>query len=121
MTYTRTSSDRFVVRDVDGANVPVDAITFDGENYRAWLAAGGIPGPYVPPPPPPVSLSPLAIINAFEAWGIASQVLASTDELTKAKFFASQQVSETEPLLIGALRAVGKTVGDLKAAIASKP
>jgi hypothetical protein len=47
MTYTLTSSTS-IIRDADGASIPVDQNNVDYQIYLAWLAAGNTPTPYTP-------------------------------------------------------------------------
>ena len=42
-----------VIRTEDGAWIPNDPANRDRAEYDKWLAAGGVPDPYVEPPPPP--------------------------------------------------------------------
>jgi hypothetical protein len=42
-----------VIRTIDGACIPADPANRDWQEYQEWLAAGGVPDPYVPPPDPP--------------------------------------------------------------------
>jgi hypothetical protein len=42
-----------VLRTTDGASIPADPANRDWIEYQDWLAAGGVPDPYVPPPEPP--------------------------------------------------------------------
>lgn len=42
-----------VRRTSDGASIPEAPGNLDWDEYQAWLAAGGVPDPYVAPPPPP--------------------------------------------------------------------
>src|SRR4051794_15956252 len=44
-----------VTRTADGASIPNDPKNRDRADYEAWLAAGGVPDPYVAPAPPPPS------------------------------------------------------------------
>lgn len=48
--YQLTSTDA-VIRTEDGAYIPSDPANRDRAEYDKWLAAGGVPDPYVPPPP----------------------------------------------------------------------
>lgn len=52
--YRLTDTDS-VVRTADSAFIPNDPANRDWAEYEVWLAAGGVPDPYVPPPytPPP--------------------------------------------------------------------
>jgi hypothetical protein len=54
--YQLTETDEIVIRTSDGASVPNDPGNRDRVAYDEWLAAGGVPDPYVEPepaPPPP--------------------------------------------------------------------
>jgi hypothetical protein len=50
--YQLTATDATVVRTADQAYIPNDPANRDWQEYQAWLAAGGVPDPYVPPPEP---------------------------------------------------------------------
>jgi hypothetical protein len=47
--YRLTASDDRVVRTADNALIPNDPNNADWQTYQLWLAAGGVPDPYVPP------------------------------------------------------------------------
>jgi hypothetical protein len=47
--YQLTATD-VVIRTADGASIPNDPTNRDRIEYQDWLAAGGVPDPYVPPP-----------------------------------------------------------------------
>jgi hypothetical protein len=51
--YQLTATDQAVIRTADGAFIPNDPANRDWLEYQDWLAAGGVPDPYVPPPDPP--------------------------------------------------------------------
>lgn len=50
--YRLTELDGIVLLD-DIAYIPNDPANADRQAYEAWLAAGNVPDPYVPPAPPP--------------------------------------------------------------------
>jgi hypothetical protein len=41
--YRATKIGNIVIRNADGANVPMDLQNLDYQAYRAWVAAGGVP------------------------------------------------------------------------------
>ena len=45
--YKLTATDKVVIRTVDGANIPNNPANIDWAEYQKWLAAGGVPDPYV--------------------------------------------------------------------------
>ncbi|UQD96090.1 hypothetical protein [Bradyrhizobium japonicum] len=50
--YHLTATDEIVIRTADQASIPNDPLNRDWVEYQKWLAAGGVPDPYVPPPEP---------------------------------------------------------------------
>jgi hypothetical protein len=48
--YQLTATDD-IIRTADGAVIPPDPANRDRAEYDKWLAAGGVPDPYVAPPP----------------------------------------------------------------------
>jgi len=57
MTYTQVwdhmtndVSQTIIVRDEDGAFIPMDPDNIDCQDYLAWLDQGNQPTPYTPPP-----------------------------------------------------------------------
>jgi hypothetical protein len=47
--YQLTATDA-VIRTADNATIPADPANRDWQEYQNWLAAGGVPDPYVKPP-----------------------------------------------------------------------
>ena len=59
--YQLTATD-IVIRTEDGASIPNDPANRDRAEYDKWLAAGGVPDPYVPPEAPPPDPPPEATL-----------------------------------------------------------
>ena len=55
--YQLTATD-IIIRTADGACIPTDPANRDYAEYLAWLEAGGVPDPYVPPEPVPPAPTP---------------------------------------------------------------
>lgn len=67
-----------ITRTSDGATIPADPGNTDWQTYQAWLAAGNVPAPYVPPAPAvPRSLTPRQIRLALSQMGYREQVEAT--------------------------------------------
>lgn len=49
--YKATQNANIFVRVADGAAVSLDGAAGASQDLQAWLAAGNVPDPYVPPPP----------------------------------------------------------------------
>ncbi len=49
--YQLTESGETVIRTADRATIPSDPANRDWRDYQDWLAAGGVPDPFVLPPP----------------------------------------------------------------------
>lgn len=49
MAQYRMTANAIVIRTSDGACIPSDPANGDRVAYNAWLAAGGVPDPYVKP------------------------------------------------------------------------
>ena len=54
--YQLGVSTTIVIRTADGASIPADSGNCDFQAYQAWLAAGGVPDPYVAPAAAPQSI-----------------------------------------------------------------
>jgi hypothetical protein len=56
--YRLTATNQSVIRTADNAAIPNDLANTDWVEYQNWLAAGGVPDPYVPPEPEPTPPPP---------------------------------------------------------------
>lgn len=82
--YQLAATDNCVVRTRDSACIPADPANRDYADYLAWLEAGGVPDPYMPPEPaPPVPTSEQTILYDHENRIRAQEGLAP---LTLAEF-----------------------------------
>lgn len=74
--YRLTDTD-VVVRNADNAWIPNDPANRDRQDYQSWLAAGGVPDPYVPPPPPvPEIISDRQFFQQLAVQGVITQAEA---------------------------------------------
>jgi hypothetical protein len=87
--YQLTATD-IVIRSSDSAYIPDDQGNRDRVEYNAWLAAGGVPDPYIAPPPPvPESISDRQFFQQLAIEGI----------ITEADALASNAAVIPPPLL----------------------
>jgi hypothetical protein len=94
MSEYQLTATESVIRTADGAYIPNDPANRDWQEYQTWLAAGGVPDPYVPPPdPPPPPPDPNARITAGVAAAI--DVTQATREIPADDFAALQARVQT--------------------------
>lgn len=101
--YQLTATD-IIIRTRDGANIPNDPANRDCAEYNSWLAAGGVPDPYVTPAPAvPQSVSPRQARLALLAAGLLDQVEAAVNAAggaTKVSWDYATQINRTDPLIM---------------------
>lgn len=99
--YQLTSTD--VVIRVDGAAIPSGADNRDRAEYEAWVAAGGVPDPYVPPPPPPQSILPAELMAQFTV-DDATRIQAAVNGNAQFWLLWSAMQAQSDPMLVGNAR-----------------
>jgi hypothetical protein len=113
------SDTEIVIRKADGANIPDDPANGDRIEYSAWLAAGGVPDPYVPPRPPvPESCSKLGLKLALDELGLWQQVKAAiaADADAQEDWDLCTEVRRSYPVvqrMIGAVQFTSEQVDNL--------
>ena len=71
--YVLTANDA-VIRRRDGARIPDDQSNRDWVAFQDWLAAGGVPDPYVPPPEPvPAEISDRQFFQQLAVAGLITE------------------------------------------------
>ena len=101
-----------VIRVSDGAVIPADPLNSDWREYQDWLAAGGVPDPYVPPPlPVPTSASKLGLKRALAEIGLWDQVKAAiaADPDIQEEWDLAIEIRRTDPLVQMMIDAIGLT------------
>jgi hypothetical protein len=94
MSEYQLTATESVIRTADGACIPNDPANRDWQEYQDWLAAGGVPDPYVPPPYVPPPPDPNARLDD----GVDSAV-AAYDANTPAQAAGEVGMSTEERLL----------------------
>ena len=62
-----------VLRVSDQSNIPLAPLNRDYKEYLAWVAAGGVPDPYVPPPPSIQKISDRQFFQQCAVMGVITQ------------------------------------------------
>jgi hypothetical protein len=96
--YALTETD-IVIRSRDGANVPNDPENRDRADYDKWLAAGGVPDPYVAPPAPPPSILSQHLIAQFTA-ADAGAIQSAISGNTQFWLLWSAMQAQKDPMIV---------------------
>lgn len=127
--YALTETD-IVIRTIDGARIPNDLDNRDRVVFDAWVAAGGVPDPYVAPVVPQTVLSQdlmaqftaddagliqTAIAGNTQFWLLWSAMQAQRDPMlvTNARFLAGWSALVTvlgQPRMDAIATALGVTI-----------
>jgi len=81
--YTLTGTD-VVIRNADNASIPNDRGNKDRVEYEAWLAAGGVPNPYVENP---------AVVTARQRQATLNADATRADLLTRLRTATPAQIN----------------------------
>jgi hypothetical protein len=98
--YSLTSTST-VLRNSDQASIPADPANRDWREYLDWLAAGGVPDPYVAPAQVvPASASKLGIKRALAEIGLWDQAKAAiaADPGAQEDWDLAIEIRHTDPL-----------------------
>lgn len=103
MTDYRLTDTDDIIRTVDNAVIPNDPRNRDRRLYEEWLAAGGVPEPYVAPPEPvPAVVSAaqgrLALLDAG-LLGTVKTAVDQADEATQIWFEYATEWRRDHPIL----------------------
>ncbi len=107
-----------VIRVSDGAVIPADPLNSDWRDYQDWLAAGGVPDPYVPPSlPVPTSASKLGLKRALAEIGLWDQVKAAiaADPDIQEEWDLAIEIRRTDPLVERLVAALGLAPAEVDA------
>lgn len=102
ITYTLTSGN--AISRSDGAFIPNDINNRDYAEYQTWLAAGGVPNPYIAPPMAPLTATPFQFRAGLTVAGIRDKVEAavanSNNQTIKDAYEYAAYFSEVDPFII---------------------
>lgn len=104
MADYRLSVGGFVIRTADNANIPEDPLNVDRIEYEVWLAAGGVPDPYVAPPAPAPSFLARQFFALLTADDYSAITAATAANAALGLLWASLQAQGEAPILTTSAR-----------------
>ena len=102
MADYRLTSTSHVIRNSDGADIPDELENRDFKAYQAWLAAGGVADPYVPPTVPQSVLSQDLMAQLTVADFTAIKIAVAAND-TFGLLWASLQ-AQRDPMIVSNTR-----------------
>jgi len=99
MSDYRLTNGSVVIRNSDNASIPNDPLNAAFQVYQAWLAAGGVPDPYVPPAPLPQSVLSQDLMAQFSVADYTAIVSAVSANPALGLLWASLQ-AQHDPMIV---------------------
>jgi hypothetical protein len=99
MTDYQLTAATVIIRTSDGASIPVDPDNRDYAEYQVWLAAGGVPDPYVTPPAPPAQILSQDLMAQFTAADAALIQAAVSGNVQFWLLWSSMQ-AQKDPMIV---------------------
>lgn len=109
--YVLTSTSA-VLRKSDQAFIPDDPANSDWREYLDWLAAGGVPDPYIASPPPKLVASARQVRLALNQIGLRQAIedyVASQGDDVKDSWEYSTEFDVDHPFIVAGKAALGIT------------
>jgi hypothetical protein len=99
MSDYRLTNGSVVIRNSDGASIPNDPLNAAFQVYQAWLGAGGVPDPYVPPAPLPQSVLSQDLMAQFSVADYTAIMTAVSANPALGLLWASLQ-AQRDPMIV---------------------
>lgn len=99
MSEYRLTNTPEVIRVADGASIPADPKNNDYAEYQRWLAAGGVPDPYIAPPAPPPSILSQDLMAQFTA-DDAAKIQAAVSANVQFWLLWQAMTAQKDPMVV---------------------